>query len=740
MVNYSVDMVARLAAADVHVHTLFVGQAIARSFQLGRGGKERLGEAIKNLSWMGTMGDIIHFGFGVDSVVRKLLDVDQGLVLVALCAATIECYDEDQAANIIWELVQLDCELHHFTPSAPQWKSLIKTCAGMLASTSFPKFAEHFMSLQRFADSDEGFRSHDRKCCSSPDNIAQALLGIRQVSTGKLLSIFIFGGSDAGWLAAVAEWLFDLRVVISTTTGQKLHTNCKDGDQVQVHVHFGKSSTDDRSQEIEVRRQIYHLRDISGIFERRDFNPGVSRVSGRVPWESALSHTFGSYFERLMNMERAFGYALGCAARVFEAIAKAETDIQHDASDCESYFSSSYGIGLVASMILTFPELWTLRQQMDVGAKKSTEEAIQAYDSSIMNIQSACACEICKAGGRVIGIAADGEYCLVFLVESILTLGRCLAGVSRAENLCPSLSGLQTWYRRQERLHQWNNGVNDFRGKRHVKIQFVLDFPIGKTLGGKRFDYVLQIQRLEDAAMIFGRGQIDIGKHKESSGISAVSVTGITVYLDVLSELSDDPERIGLCHVIPGHISMHGRSFIYISDLSDLDPEGEEYRARYKHGDEDVLRAPTALRDNYREVSLAALKSINSIQVGFLIKDSGAGVTLIPPAGFTLFFLRGFGLVRCNERICTGANKALPEEVSGSIVAKLDSGGLTEIWHFQGDLVARAIALVRIEYIEGWETGAMSLKPIIRSQECISCCVKRALASDMGHAIILSRR
>ena len=69
---------------------------------------------------MGTIGDIIHFGFGIDSVVRKLVDLDQGRVLVALCAATVECYHKDHAANIAWELVQLNCDLDHFTPSAPQ--------------------------------------------------------------------------------------------------------------------------------------------------------------------------------------------------------------------------------------------------------------------------------------------------------------------------------------------------------------------------------------------------------------------------------------------------------------------------------------------------------------------------------------------------------------------------------------------------------------------------------------------
>ena len=42
--------------------------------------------------------------------------------------------------------------------------------------------------------------------------IADALVGIGKMSCGESTSITIYGPRESGWLAAVAEWLFDLTV------------------------------------------------------------------------------------------------------------------------------------------------------------------------------------------------------------------------------------------------------------------------------------------------------------------------------------------------------------------------------------------------------------------------------------------------------------------------------------------------------------------------------------------------
>ena len=62
-VQLSVNVLQRLAAADVDAYTLYNGQAISRLFKFSDKGWDRFEEAIMKLPSMRSWGDIIHFGF-----------------------------------------------------------------------------------------------------------------------------------------------------------------------------------------------------------------------------------------------------------------------------------------------------------------------------------------------------------------------------------------------------------------------------------------------------------------------------------------------------------------------------------------------------------------------------------------------------------------------------------------------------------------------------------------------------
>lgn len=189
----SLNLLGRYAAADINPYTIAVGQVVAGSFQFSPEGRKRFEQAIMSLPSMQSMGNIVHFGFGVDSVIRNLATTEEGGCLVTLCAAAAECYPEDQVANIMWELVRCYKTPDSLTPSALQWKALIRACAGSLSTSKFPKIAEQLIGLeQRSRGNDGNDRSrHKIRGYSSPDTIAKALLAIGQVSTGKLVSVSV---------------------------------------------------------------------------------------------------------------------------------------------------------------------------------------------------------------------------------------------------------------------------------------------------------------------------------------------------------------------------------------------------------------------------------------------------------------------------------------------------------------------------------------------------------------------
>ncbi|KAL8783531.1 MAG: hypothetical protein Q9213_004577 [Squamulea squamosa] len=62
------------------------------------------------------------------------------------------------------------------------------------------------------------------------------------------------------------------------------------------------------------------------LFRYEHSNLHISR-SGRLDWKHALSSVFGSDFKKLLTVSRAFGLALGNAARILKAIASPEAGI-----------------------------------------------------------------------------------------------------------------------------------------------------------------------------------------------------------------------------------------------------------------------------------------------------------------------------------------------------------------------------------------------------------------------------
>src|SRR2546421_278090 len=83
----------------------------------------------------------------------------------------------------------------------------------------------------------KGERSYYRGW-ESPRSLAETLLALASVSKGELKSIEVCGNGNAGWVAAVAHWLFDLKIVIQAIDGRVLFTNCAQNVDAQVRVRY----------------------------------------------------------------------------------------------------------------------------------------------------------------------------------------------------------------------------------------------------------------------------------------------------------------------------------------------------------------------------------------------------------------------------------------------------------------------------------------------------------------------
>lgn len=728
-VSGSIGIFQRLSGSDVGVDTAAVGYMLGGCFRFGRVGRGNFLKTLKQLPWMSTFGDTIWIGFSVRHLIRDLTSKEEGGVLVALCGA-LSCYDEDVAAEILHEMVDLFNIQEKPAPSILQWKSLLKVCGGVLSTTEFPVKAETLMQKHSYAqylnsnattvDPSSNLRGH-----ASPESVAKALLAVGDISTKKLESMTVVGGADGGWLAAVAEWMFDLKVVIIATDGRECYSNCGIHDTVQLTVKFTEQDGFDDSSALDCTDQLFRVQRTMGMFRRRDGSVGITLLSGRVEWSSALRATFGSDFEELLRMKVAAGKAIGNAARVFEAVASSEKGVSLDtARDCASYSDASRGYGLISSALVIFPELGVMQSDMDQGVRMSFEEAKAAYETNRAALSRGCGCLICQESEG--STQSEERFCRVILLETIIVMIRSVSGMTVAAQLRPARSGLEAFYERQLNVNFCESDEQEREVSRYGKVGNLLE--IGFSALDEEWQQVeaVAVRRLIDAAKLFsGRGIPESSWHT-----SAICVGGICIFLDMFEKLSDNSEDIARCHVMPGSIEMQEKTFDWIEDLSDHQVQGMPARKRQGIDTSSASMVSVQdLRDNFNVSTLIVCEKMKAIQAAIVLQRDSASPILIGPAELGAKLVDSSGLVYCNGKGCSRATPLMADPPTGptGIIMREPSS----IWRFQGSEVGRCAAISIISSANPQYTT------ILQGRACLNCCVQAAIRSNSSHLLIL---
>ena len=125
-------------------------------------------------------------------------------------------FHQDRRAEILGHIARGTAIPDEHTPSLMEWKMLANSCAGILAKTLFPQRVATFL---RLAGIEEGMY------VATARSIANVLLAIGNVSTGNVPFIMVVGPAEIAFVAAVAEWLFGLRISIKKD-GKVFYFNC----------------------------------------------------------------------------------------------------------------------------------------------------------------------------------------------------------------------------------------------------------------------------------------------------------------------------------------------------------------------------------------------------------------------------------------------------------------------------------------------------------------------------------
>lgn len=300
-VSFSVELLARYTRAGVEPLTVAIGQALFIQSRLPADAQRRLDLSVSRLKAYSSAANALWFGVGFKHLIRTLMETEQGATLVAVSSGLMVSYSCEFSAAVLKALCDKSMLPEKLTPALSQWGALVKLCTPAVIASQFPILVEGF---SRLLMSNADKNAPREVVATSPSELAAAILELAQLSTGKIVNLTLMGNSDCGWLAALAEWLFLLRVEIVDHSGITLYQSKGSGHKDIGSYHLTIIRLEDGQPS--VRQSILHSRtqlvtpgNLS--FNLRTETPYHRFYQGRSEWSNILTDTFGSFFHQLLK-------------------------------------------------------------------------------------------------------------------------------------------------------------------------------------------------------------------------------------------------------------------------------------------------------------------------------------------------------------------------------------------------------------------------------------------------------
>ncbi|KAH8701246.1 hypothetical protein GQ44DRAFT_778824 [Phaeosphaeriaceae sp. PMI808] len=702
------EAIARMSQYGVESFTIVHGVQIARQLPLGLAGQERVRNAINALSSYAGFGKFLFFGYGVRSIPRMLSSHTEGLALVAITAALSEVFHEDYTTQVLHHIVlylNLDRET---TPSLQSWSKIAKSCAGTLATTPFGKKADDFMRYHGLENHVFTRGNHSNfnerwRTCSSAESMAEALVNLGSVAKEEISSITIEGGADTGFLAAVAEWLFNINIVITNENGIVTYTTPDVGSNIHARFilknRFSESSQNSRQDIFRYPSKVVRLKDVSQALFTNDQDHELV-VCGRVQWDQCLSASFNPAFRALLKITMDVSNALGCAARICEAIAKAEPGVDFNTRKNWIYYSDTgSGRGYIQNLVYWFPELKVVESKAQAATDCTFEEARQKYESAIAVIANACNCAICNGTGSNL----VRKHCYVLVLETILRAALILSNVSVDPGLQPKISGFERLYERQIQARPFDNDTCTKLQEGLGPAVWVIEPEIDDN---RLYTIDHRVRLMIDGAM----GLFTHLRELEDSSSCAWSRNGICAYRDILKNFSIYDSSgfcLGRIHIVPGRIEWHGQAIDKIQDWY------HEQEVEFRLDNGDGLLNPHELE--FGQPSLLMEERVETFNITYQLPNCRQYVVNIPPTHIANQALASYGLVHCRHLL---HNSRWPRAVDDSTRYQVQThlGKEVSIYQVPNDRSSFAALVL-----------AQNLSPayfVVCDDKCIECALR----------------
>ena len=721
-VRASVSVLTRLSGGGVELWTAAFAQVLLGTIRLSTEGEAHVNGALAKLYSFGTHGNLIYYGFGVKHIVRDLADSAEGMATLAICSTIVEVHSPSISTQILQEYAKLygSNSEGNLMPSFRQWECLVNSCSGVLATSPFGSVVEFFM---RFCPS--------ARMCGDPKEVARALEGLARISSGLMKSMVLIGNSECGFLAAIAQWLLSLRVVIQDTAGNIVYPSIgADATDYQLMVLY---SEDERSSKgISRTADTYY---IDNVKELLPDSVGADYLSGRVEWGNAITQTFGLFTRKLFQTPGILGETIGSAARIYST-PNGTVPLRSGSLQPRSkrYGPDVSGRAFVELACKTLPELADSKGAMDLAVERSYDDACLHFEKAMLILKELCGCsENCNPPAEKAPFIYLGDRdsierlpehlhgsCLRLLALTTVQLIRQMSTVaSMPTDLCPKRRGLERLY--DEIQKNYSHHRNDYD-----------------------MLYVLDSESLIDlAALVFGVDQPfaytekAYGQHRDQATVFVNG--GLCFIMDSVIRLSSRAEDALRVHIVPGHVEWKQRIYAKVRD-------GVSGSPRFIMHPMILPTADAEYKDQMQLIGSMTARAVVAESTDFLRMSyeikTAAGSFFLGPGELIRNITEASSGISCSGKNCQPFNGLeenflftvyplrLPYD-SGPRRIPFDIDEKPNIILFGNNELACCTAMASSLY---------DTKLILQGEECIACCARRAWMADKPHEqVIISR-
>lgn len=214
---FSSAQLARYSRTEVDPYVIEISKSLCRSFPLCLEAKNHLGRKFRCAPEVAKESE--STGSELPSVVSQIAESEEGLLFLGILGVLTEYYNNTSVATVFDELAKWKKVPEDLAPTAQSWKTVATLLGNRLGSDEFRS------AVDRYTQLGQDSITHDLQHTDG-FTVMVALNTMGDLSCGREKGTpTAYVGKDAGWLAAVAEWLFDLKIELRSQKSCVLFSN-----------------------------------------------------------------------------------------------------------------------------------------------------------------------------------------------------------------------------------------------------------------------------------------------------------------------------------------------------------------------------------------------------------------------------------------------------------------------------------------------------------------------------------